>query len=375
MLGKFTFLFDYAHRVPVLGSSRIPVRFHLWVRWRSRRWPPSASTGLARPGAVRLRCAPSLVAVLVVASIPILLFVYSPVWTEPRRWTHPYTWPAIRWLGRRAESRRLATRSSSSWRLAWRGGGRACGRAPSAPAWLLPLRSWCRPLGATATTCRRSLPTTGPCRRRVQLLKADPGLSESSGSPSSVWRAGLRLGADRFPAGARPLDWSLPPVGDWPRRGARPRSSPRRMLDYFEQHVMARAGSTSSGSATSSRAANMGTALPAQRAGGLGFIHRTPGSAAGRLMGRPVYADGSAEAVAAARAARSGDSATPGRRGPDRPLAAGRRGLGHGEDRRRPPSASRSRPTRRAGVSRPGRHVRPRLVGHGRRPARPIRPA
>ena len=31
MLGKFTVLFDYAHRIPVLGSSRIPVRFHLWL--------------------------------------------------------------------------------------------------------------------------------------------------------------------------------------------------------------------------------------------------------------------------------------------------------------------------------------------------------
>ncbi len=31
MLGKFTFLFDGANKIPVLGSSREPVRFHLWV--------------------------------------------------------------------------------------------------------------------------------------------------------------------------------------------------------------------------------------------------------------------------------------------------------------------------------------------------------
>ena len=31
MLGRFTCLFDFAHRVPILGSSREPVRFHLWV--------------------------------------------------------------------------------------------------------------------------------------------------------------------------------------------------------------------------------------------------------------------------------------------------------------------------------------------------------
>ena len=31
MLGKFTFLFDFAHKIPILGSSREPVRFHLWA--------------------------------------------------------------------------------------------------------------------------------------------------------------------------------------------------------------------------------------------------------------------------------------------------------------------------------------------------------
>src|SRR3954452_21354204 len=31
MLGKYSILFDYAPQIPILGSSRIPVRLHLWV--------------------------------------------------------------------------------------------------------------------------------------------------------------------------------------------------------------------------------------------------------------------------------------------------------------------------------------------------------
>ncbi len=45
MLGRFTWLFDYAHRVPVLGSSREPVRFHVWVSLGVARLRPSESSG------------------------------------------------------------------------------------------------------------------------------------------------------------------------------------------------------------------------------------------------------------------------------------------------------------------------------------------
>ena len=60
MLGKFTFLFDHAHQIPVLGSSREPVRFHLWVslavaalgrRGRRPAGPAGASPAAIRPGA------------------------------------------------------------------------------------------------------------------------------------------------------------------------------------------------------------------------------------------------------------------------------------------------------------------------------------
>ena len=55
MLGKFTCLFDFAHRMPVLGSSREPVRFHLWVSLGVAALAAVGVERLGRPGAVSLR--------------------------------------------------------------------------------------------------------------------------------------------------------------------------------------------------------------------------------------------------------------------------------------------------------------------------------
>ena len=88
MLGRYTFLFDLAHRIPVLGSSRIPVRFHLWVTLAVAALAGVGVDRLARPGRVRLRGAVGRSSLALAAlSVPILLYVYAPVWTEPTRWT------------------------------------------------------------------------------------------------------------------------------------------------------------------------------------------------------------------------------------------------------------------------------------------------
>ena len=60
MLGKFTFLFDHAHQIPVLGSSREPVRFHLWVSLAVAALAAVGVERLGRPGPVRLRYAVGL---------------------------------------------------------------------------------------------------------------------------------------------------------------------------------------------------------------------------------------------------------------------------------------------------------------------------
>ena len=100
MLGKFTFLFDRANRIPVLGSSREPVRFHLWVALGVAALAAVGVERLGRPGAVSLRGGLILAGVLIAASIPIVLYIYSPIWIDPNQWHEKYHLDRYRWLGR-----------------------------------------------------------------------------------------------------------------------------------------------------------------------------------------------------------------------------------------------------------------------------------
>ena len=87
-------------------------------------------------------------------------------------------------------------------------------------------------------------------------------------------------------------------------------------------------------------------------------------------MGRPVYAADEAEAAAALGELRAGGPRPAGRRGPG-PPPAGRRRRPRGRPRSSSTSPSGSRSTTDSAAPRlsgPGRHLRPRLVGHGRRP-------
>ena len=47
-------LFDFMNRVPVVGSSRIPVRYHLWVSLAVAALAGVGVDRLSRPGRVRL---------------------------------------------------------------------------------------------------------------------------------------------------------------------------------------------------------------------------------------------------------------------------------------------------------------------------------
>jgi hypothetical protein len=106
MLGKFTFLFDHAHRLPVIGSSREPVRFHLWVSLGVSALAACGVQRLGRPGTVSLRNGLILAGTLIALSIPIMIYLYAPVWTRP-------TSPVI---AGSAASSRLASRGRRFWR-------------------------------------------------------------------------------------------------------------------------------------------------------------------------------------------------------------------------------------------------------------------
>ena len=98
MLGKFTFLFDYMNKIPLVGGAREPVRFHLLFAVAIAALAARGVERLANPGRVRLRSALYLAGGLVFVSIPILIYDYAPVWTEPRRWVKPYHIHRYNWL-------------------------------------------------------------------------------------------------------------------------------------------------------------------------------------------------------------------------------------------------------------------------------------
>ena len=150
MLGRFTFLFDHAHRLPVLGSSREPVRFHVWVSLGVAALAAVGVERLGRPGAVSLRGGLILAGVLVALSIPIMIYIYAPVWTEPKRWTRAVSPRPLSLAGPRAmiwPCSRTGVLAVSAWWVA-RGPRRATrpgppgamGRDPAAPGPGRPLR-------------------------------------------------------------------------------------------------------------------------------------------------------------------------------------------------------------------------------------------
>ena len=207
MLGKFTLLYDHAHQIPILGSSRIPVRLHLWVSLAVAALAAVGVDRLGRDDAVRLRWAFGLIAFLVVASVPILLYVYSPILTEPRRWTPPYHAARYRWLGREltiglVRTFLLGSTGLGACVLAARTArpglrGAACG--------VLPLVVIADLLGSHW----RDVPTITP-RLLDQPPPERPGDQGRPGSRPGLRgrreigrKAGLRLGAGRLPGHAR----------------------------------------------------------------------------------------------------------------------------------------------------------------------------
>ena len=102
ILGRFTFLMDLLPKVPLIGSGRIPVRYHLWVAMATS---ALAAVGVDRLGRIRLGLGPVSVrtawiclGTLGLISIPILLYAYSPVWNEPYRWNTRYHQLRYQWL-------------------------------------------------------------------------------------------------------------------------------------------------------------------------------------------------------------------------------------------------------------------------------------
>lgn len=302
MLGKFTFLYDHAHKIPVLGSSREPVRFQLWVSLAVAGLAALGVERLGRPGEVRIRYAAILALVLIAASIPILLHVYTPVWTNPKRWAQPYHIARYRWLGREFVS--AAVRDLVlivvGLGIVWRASRSSSVARRRSFAWILPLLV----LADLVASHALDVPTVPPDYwtsppPTVVALRSDPGFirvfgmgDKSSGEP------GYASETVDFLAARDPLDWSLPAA--WGLASAKGETPmiPRRLVDYFDGIREGRLDVESVSHVVTGR--NQKKKFQPSTPVGAGFIYRNLRALPrARLMGRPHYADGPAEAIAA----------------------------------------------------------------------------
>jgi hypothetical protein len=307
MLGRFTFLMDLFPRIPILGSGRIPVRYHLWMVIAASPLAAVGADRLARPGVVRLRGAILVLGILAVACIPILAHVYAPVWTDSELWNSNRHIQRFRWLG---DELMIAAGGTlilaiSSWGLAaWASRVREPGRRARLAS-ALPLLLIVELLFAH----RHEVPTidsrfwTEP-PATVRYLKKVPEVIRISGV--SVLSAGEPGFASREKSGdffraRETLGWSLPPV--WGLRsasGITPIIS-RRYLGYTDNARFGGGRLDVEGvSYLITGPTNPILDWPPPVRIESASIHRNPNVLPrARLMGRPFYADDEAAAVAA----------------------------------------------------------------------------
>jgi Bacterial membrane protein YfhO len=303
MLGRYTCLFDYMNLVPIVGSSRIPVRYHLWVSLAVAALASVGVDRLGRPGRVRLGGAFAFVVAMVVASAAILIYVYLPVWTESRRWTTPEHQEHFEWLGRE-----LAIAFGRTLAL-----GVAAGTLISTAAKdsKVERRRWlaaCLPLLVIADLLgshRFDVPTIDPSYwttppDSVALIKADPGTIRVFGmAERSAAEPGFASREINFFEVRDPLPWSLPPVWGLATSQGHTPMYPRRVLTFHEHASMpARIdveGVTQilAGRPTSSARGE------AQHAGSAYILRNPNAQPRARLMGRPVYVKNEADAARA----------------------------------------------------------------------------
>ncbi|MGC8638661.1 MAG: YfhO family protein [Isosphaeraceae bacterium] len=304
MLGKFTFLYDKANLIPVLGSSREPVRFHLWVSLAVAALAAVAVERLARPVAVRLRGAFFLAVGLIVVSIPVMVYLYTPAWTDAKRWDDPYHLQRFRWLGQElkgALTRDAALIVVGFIVLFWASRSRLP-RRRAALAWVFPLLVLVDLMASAwheAPTVSPSYWTSPP--ETVRQLKADPGFIRMFGKgDKSSGEPGYASERINFLKARDPLDWSLPAVwGLACSKGETP-MIPQRLHDYFD------AAAYGAGRFDIESVSHMVVGrrlrpvfLPSTRAGAA-FIHKNPNVLPrARLVGRPVYVENASVGVAA----------------------------------------------------------------------------
>jgi hypothetical protein len=307
MLGRFTCLFDYANRIPILGSSREPVRFHLWVSLAVAALAAVGVERISRPGSVSLRGALILAGALVVASIPILLVIYTPVWAAPRRWSQPVHLARFGWLGKElvmATSRTIILAGAGLCAAIWAVRTRdPVGRARRAA--ILPLLVIADLMGshiADVPTVDPRFWTSPPLS--AERLKADPSFTRVFGfAEKHAGEPGYASEPVDFFQVRDTLDWSLPPVWQLSSANGNTPMKSSRVVEYSD-HVLPGRGRFDLESVThivtgrKHRAQFSHLNTPIEEAGSAIIVHNTKALPRARLAGKPVYALNESDAVA-----------------------------------------------------------------------------
>jgi hypothetical protein len=302
MLGRYTCLFDYVNTIPIVGSSRIPVRFHLWVSLAVAALAAVGVDRLGRPGRVRLGWAVGFTLAILAASATLMVLEYAPLLTESRWWAIPEYREHNGWLSRElaiAAGRTLvlglvawslmirASKASNARRRAWLAGG-------------LPVLVIADLLGShwlDVPTIDPSYWTKPPAS--VAAIQADPARGRVQGeAEKSSAEPGFASRPVDFFEGRDPLPWSLPPIWGLDSSIGHTPIYPRRLLT-FHDNVRPPVTRLDVEGVTHLLAARSipGFPGPVQRAGAA-MIHRNlTAQPRARLMARPAYAKDEADAA------------------------------------------------------------------------------
>jgi hypothetical protein len=306
MLGRFTILYDFAHRIPVLGSSREPVRFHLWVSLGVTALAAVGVERLSRPGSVSLRSALILAAVLVALSIPIMISIYIPVWADPKRWSQPGHLARYAWLGRELffATARTAVLAGlgfgvAVWAVRTQDPARRARRAA-----ILALLVIADLLGAHVA----DVPTVDPRYWTeppvsAARLKAAPGFVRVFGvADKHAGEPGYASEPVDFLPIRDTLDWSLPPVWHLASAHGNTPMISRRVVDYGDHARIGRGRfelEAVTHIVTGRKQRGAFAHLPSKPAGSAFIFRNAKALPRARLAGKPVYAASQSEAVAA----------------------------------------------------------------------------
>jgi hypothetical protein len=309
MLGRFTCLLDYAHRIPILGSSREPVRFQIWAAFGIAALAAVGVERLERSSQVSLRRGLVVAGVIVLLSGLILVFLYAPVWATPNRWNTPKFAAKFRWLGHEIAlaAIRTAILCLLAWWAAWRATRSENVRLRLRWVALLPVLVIADLLGShwvEAPAVEPAYWTDPP--DSVERLKQDPSLIRVFGkADKSAAEPGYASKSVDFLAVRDQLDWSLPVA--WhiaSSRGETPMIS-RRTVDYFDNAYVGR-GRFDIESVTHILSGRQDLASirkhirsRTQLAGGAFIQRNNRALPRARIAGRPVYARDRQEAIAA----------------------------------------------------------------------------